>query len=63
MASNQLDFDPNDWYVVLNMVYSDMYNSKFDLGTYVTLAKDWLADKDVSSEKLLKYYYYIVMCK
>jgi hypothetical protein len=53
-------FDKNDWYVVLNMMYSDYYNSKFDTSTYIDLAKDWLSDKDSSECKLLKYYLYVV---
>ena len=53
-------FDKNDWYVVLNMMYSDYYNPKFDTMTYVDLAKDWLNDKDISDGKLLKYYMYVV---
>ena len=53
-------FDKNDWYVVLNMMYSDFYNAKFDTMTYVELARDWLSDKDVSDGKLLKYYMYVV---
>ena len=54
------NFDKNDWYVVLNMMYSDFYNSKFDTMTYVELARDWLTDKDISDGKLLKYYMYVV---
>jgi hypothetical protein len=46
-------------YVVVNMMYSDYYNSKFDTNTYLELAKDWLADKDVNGCKTLKYYYYV----
>lgn len=53
-------FDKNDWYVVLNMMYSDFYSPKFDTMTYVDLAKDWLHDKDVADGKLLKYYMYVV---
>lgn len=54
------NFDKYDWYVVLNMMYSDYYNSKFDTMTYVELARDWLSDKDVDDGKLLKYYIYVV---
>lgn len=49
-----------DFYVVLNMMYSDYYSSKFDTSTYVEMAKDWLDDADVGSCKLLKYYYFVV---
>ena len=54
-----LKYDPTDFYAVLNMVYSDYYNNKFDLNTYIELAKDWLNDKDVKN-KLINYYYYVV---
>jgi hypothetical protein len=49
-----------DFYVVLNMMYSDFYNSRFDTVTYIEMAKDWLDDKDVDGCKLLKYYYFVV---
>lgn len=52
--------DSNDWYAVLNMVYSDYYNAKFDTATYVQLAKDWIEDKDVTGCKTLKYYMYVI---
>lgn len=49
-----------DFYAVLNMVYSDYYNPRFDTNTYVALARDWLDDKDVGEGKTLKYYMYVV---
>ena len=49
-----------DWYAVLNMIYSDYYNTKFDTATYIQLAKDWLDDKDIGSCKALKYYLFVV---
>lgn len=49
-----------DLYAVLNMVYSDFYNPKFDTSIYIELAKDWLKDKDIEGSKLLKYYYFVV---
>lgn len=49
-----------DWFAVLNMIYSDYYQPKFDLNTYVELARDWLNDSDVGSDKTLKYYWYVV---
>ena len=51
-----------DWYVAMNMMYSDYYNPKFDTNTYIELAKDYLNDKDVGEGKLLRYYMYVV-CK
>ena len=52
--------DKWDWYASMNMVYSDLYNPKFDTSVYVELAKDWLDDKDVGVCKALNYYWYVV---
>lgn len=52
--------DKNDWYAILNMMYSDHYNPRFDMQTYVDLAKDWFADKDVNKGKTLNYYLNVV---
>ena len=41
------------------MVYSDYYNTKFDINVYIELAKDWLHDMDINN-KVLKYYYFVV---
>ena len=49
-----------DFYAVLNMIYSDYYNPKFDTATYIELANDWLNDSDVPSGKTLKYYLHVV---
>ena len=49
-----------DFYAVMNMMYSDYYNSSFDTNTYATLAKDWLNDVDVGVGKTLKYYMRVV---
>ena len=56
------EFNKWDWYAVMNMMYSDYYNQKFDTNTYVELAKDWLNDKDVGEGKTLKYYMLVVNC-
>jgi hypothetical protein len=53
-------YDKNDWYAVMNMMYSDYYNSRFELTTYVEMAKDWFADKDGSDGKTLNYYLNII---
>ena len=53
-------YDKWDFYAVLNMIYSDYYNPRFDTNTYISLAKDWLNDKDVGSGKTLRYYMYVV---
>lgn len=55
--------DKWDWYAVLNMVYSDFYNTRFDTNIYLELAKDWIDDKDVGECKALKYYYFVVKSK
>jgi len=54
-------YDRNDFYVVMNMMYSDFYNSSFDTNNYIAMAKDWLSDKDVGNCKLLKYYFFVVL--
>lgn len=55
-----------DFYVVMNMVYSDYYSvaekieysddSKF----YAYMAKAWLCDEDVPSGKLFKYIFHVL---
>lgn len=57
------DFDKNDWYAAMNMAYSDHYSPRFDLTTYVELAKDFIKDKDAKDGKLLNYYLYVVRDK
>ena len=52
--------DKNDWYAILNMMYSDHYNTRFDMQTYVDLAKDWFADKDGNEGKTLNYYLNVI---
>lgn len=54
------DLDSCDFYAILNMVYSDYYNEKFDTTTYIQLAKDWLNDEDIPNGKALKYYMFVV---
>ena len=58
-----ISYDKWDWYAVLNMVYSDYFNARYDINTYVELAKDWLKDEDIGAGKLLDYYYYVVCHK
>ena len=50
----------SDFFAVLNMMYSDYFNPKFDTNTYVELANDWLDDSDVPESKTLKYYMHVV---
>ncbi|MBQ8981637.1 MAG: hypothetical protein IJ077_08525 [Eubacterium sp.] len=40
------DFNPAEWYYVLNMVYSDYASDRFDTENYVTLAYDVISDID-----------------
>lgn len=67
MNVNTPSYNKYDWYVALNMVYSDFCTiiktvpisdtTKF----FVELAKHWLKDKDVDEGKMW-YYYKYVMC-
>ena len=59
MKEKSIKYDISDFYAVLNMVYSDFYNARFDTATYIDMAKDWLDDKDIGACKLLKYYYFV----
>ena len=54
------NYDKNDWYAIMNMMYSDHYNTRFDVATYVELAKDWFVDKDAENGKTLNYYLHVV---
>lgn len=50
------EFNPNDWYVALNMIYSDYYKSGRSDDTYIELAYDFLSDEDAPACKMKKYY-------
>ena len=52
--------DVAELYAVMNKMYSDYFNPKFDTNIYIDLAKDWINDPDVGECKTLKYYYYVV---
>lgn len=60
-------FNRYDWFVALNMVYSDYYKVLLNItGSnnvkhYVEFAKAWLNDKDIDEGKMW-YYYQYVMC-
>lgn len=60
-------FNKYDWYVALNMVYSDYYRVIVNMTNsnnpkhFVELAKAWLCDKDIEEGKMWYYYVYI-MC-
>ena len=50
------DYNPCDWYVTLNMIYSDYYKSGRSDETYISLAKDFLDDIDAPEDKIKRYY-------
>jgi hypothetical protein len=56
LYSKGYDFNPCDWYVALNMIYSDYYKSGRSDDTYIELAYDFLADEDAPAHKMKKYY-------
>jgi hypothetical protein len=56
LESKGYDFNPCDWYYVLNMMYSDYYKSGRSDETYIELACDFLSDKDAPHDKAKKYY-------
>jgi len=66
MAQKGVECDPQDFWLALNMIYSDYcrvfrkygVGDKIDL--YVDMAKAFLDDKDAVTDKLAKYYEYIV---
>lgn len=54
-------FSRYDWYVVLNMMYSDYYGAvSNDVNTYTRMAVAFLEDKDAEDDKLYRYYKQIV---
>lgn len=60
-------FNRYDWFVALNMVYSDYYKVMLSITNsnstknFVEFAKAWLNDKDIEEGKMW-YYYIYVMC-
>lgn len=56
-----------DFYVVMNMMYSDYYKTAKALGMqedsmfFARLAKDWLCDEDAHENKLYRYYFEVVV--
>ena len=61
-------FNRYDWYVALNMIYSDYYKvivgitNSNNTKHFVEFAKAWMNDKDIEEGKMW-YYYIYVMCK
>lgn len=56
LENKKYDFKPCDWYVALNMIFSDFYKSGRSDDTYIELAYDFLADVDAPKDKMKKYW-------
>lgn len=60
-------FNRYDWYVALNMIYSDYYKvimqmtNSNNIKHYIEFAKAWLNDRDIDEGKMW-YYFIYVMC-
>lgn len=56
----EVEADDVSFYVVMNMMYSDMSNVLGeDVENYVEATKDWLNDIDVGKDKLYNYWKYV----
>lgn len=61
-------FNRYDWFVALNMIYSDYYRLIINMTNssnskhFVEMAKAWLEDRDIDEGKMW-YYYVYVMCE
>ena len=59
------DIDDVSFYVVMNMLYSDMNNvlgngdTQESIENYVTATRDWLNDEDIGKDKLYDYWRYV----
>lgn len=66
MAQHGIECDPAQFWVALNMIYSDYVKvaKKHGVGDkidfYADMAKSFLCDKDAPKDKLARYYEYIV---
>lgn len=66
MAQHGIECDPAQFWVALNMIYSDYVKvaKKHGVGDkidfYADMAKSFLCDKDAPEDKLARYYEYIV---
>lgn len=49
------EFDCYDFFVALNMMYSDYYNPKFTTEDYIQLAEDFIGDEDAPKNKVIRY--------
>ncbi len=65
LTQKKYDCDPIEFYVAMNMLYSDYYKvaKKFNVNNtefYADLAEAFLRDKDAADDKLMRYYEYVV---
>ena len=44
-----------DFYVAINMMYSDYYKAAYTTENYAALAKDFIGDKDAPKNKVVRY--------
>lgn len=44
-----------DFYVAMNMMYSDYYKPSYTTENYASMAKDFLTDKDAPGNKVVRY--------
>ena len=62
-------FNKYDWFVALNMIYSDYYKvivnitNSNSIKHFVEFTKAWLNDKDVDEGKMWYYYIYVICDK
>lgn len=49
-----------EWYAIMNMMYSDYHNPKFNVTDYAEMAKNWFNDPDAHEGKTLRYYMLVV---
>ena len=63
---NVADIDDISFYVVMNMLHSDMADvlgtgdDVESINTYIQATRDWLKDEDVAEDKLYNYWRYVV---
>ena len=47
--------DALDFYVAINMMYSDYFKPAYTTDNYASMAKDFVADKDAPANKVVRY--------
>lgn len=62
LKTKGLDVDDIDFYITMNMMYSDYKNvlGEDDVNKYVEMALDFLHDEDAGEHKLFHYYFNVV---